>query len=424
MLSRFADARIVAVDDTPANLSLIEAVLRRAGLQHVHTVSDSREALGVLADVRPDLVLLDLHMPHVSGFELLEEIVRRASGEYLPVLVLSADTTPDAAHRALAAGARDFLVKPFDLTDVLLRVGNLLETRALHQQLRRVSRRLTGELSEIRRREADRTAARETIRAGVADVLSEGGPRVVLQPIVDIVTDSVCGYEALARFDAGCPRSPARWFADATEVGLGPELELAAVGRAMDLLPQLPPGAHLAVNVSPETLLRPGLERLIPVDEGHRIVLELTEHQPVEDYAPVLRALAPLRDRGVRLAVDDTGAGFASLRHILALQPDVIKLDLTLVRDIDVDPARRALAAALVSFALETGLRVVAEGVETAAELAALRGLGVRCAQGFYLGEPSEVPVAVGLATRAEPLPSPSPGLAGGARATGRPPAG
>lgn len=394
MLSRFAEARIVAIDDTPANLSLVEAVLRRAGLQHVHTVSDPREALGVLSEVRPDLVLLDLHMPHISGFELLDEIVQRASGEYLPVLVLSADTTPDAAHRALAAGARDFLVKPFDLTDVLLRVGNLLETRDLHQKLRRVSRRLTVELSEIHRHEADRTAALDAVRAGVQQILSDGGPRIALQPIVDIVAGSVCGYEALSRFDSVPLRSPDQWFTAATQVGLGPDLELAAVGRAMELLPELPVGVYLAVNVSPETLLRPGLERLISVDQGHHLVLELTEHQPVEDYAPVLRALAPLRERGVRLAVDDTGAGFASLRHILALQPDVIKLDLTLVRDIDLDPVRRALAAALVSFALETGVRVVAEGVETAAELATLRGLGVPYAQGYYLGVPTAVPIS------------------------------
>lgn len=389
MLSRFADARIVAVDDTPANLHLIEAVLRRAGLRHIHTVQDPLVALDTIAEVRPDLVLLDLHMPQLDGFALLAQIVQRAAGSYLPVLVLTADTTTGAAHKALAAGARDFLTKPFDITDVLLRVGNLLETRELHQRLRRDRNHLSSELHHVRSAEMARQATYAAKQSDISGVLAAGGPDVVFQPIVDIDTGVHEGYEALSRFTGDQPRTPDRWFADASEVGLGPDLELAAISRALESLAALEPGTFLTLNVSAETILLPGLADLITPDVAPRLILELTEHSPVEDYAPVLRSLAPLRDIGVRLAVDDTGAGYASLRHLLALDPDVIKLDISLVRDIETDPVRRALVAALVSFARETGFKVIAEGVENAQELAVLRTLGVRWAQGFHLAKPA-----------------------------------
>lgn len=389
MLSRFPDARIVAIDDTPANLQLIEAVLRRAGLRHIHTVQDPLVALDTIADVDPDLILLDLHMPKLDGLDLLPQIVQAAGGGYLPVLVLTADTTREAAHRALAAGARDFLTKPFDLTDVLLRVGNLLETRELHQRLRRVGADLASELRQVRRRDTLHQAARDAKRADITAVLARGGPDIVFQPIVDIDSGGHRGHEALSRFTGDRARTPHRWFADASEVGLGPDLELAAIRRALESVPLLGSGTFLTVNVSPQTILLPELADLITREVAPQLVLELTEHIPVEDYAPVLRALAPLRDIGVRLAVDDTGAGYASLRHILSLDPDLIKLDISLVRDIETDPVRRALVSALVAFARETGFKVIAEGVETAKELAVLGTLGVRWAQGFHLARPT-----------------------------------
>jgi EAL domain-containing protein (putative c-di-GMP-specific phosphodiesterase class I) len=156
---------------------------------------------------------------------------------------------------------------------------------------------------------------------------------------------------------------------------------MAAVASAMRVLPDLPANAFLAVNVSAETLLRDELRDVVTAEHGPRMVLELTEHQPIEDYAPLLRALEPLRERGARIAVDDTGAGYASLRHILALRPDIIKLDISLVRDLNHDPARRALAASLVTF-------------ENADELAALTALGIRWGQGYYLGRPAPLATA------------------------------
>ena len=393
MLSRFADARVLAIDDTLSNLDLLEALLRRAGLQHIHTLADSRQAMELVDSVEPDLVLLDLHMPHLDGYAVLEQIVQRAAGSYLPVLVLTADSTPAATQRALMAGARDFVTKPFNTAEVMLRVGNLLETRALYQQLRRQHAALAGELGTLRRQETDQAATVAARVAAVQGVLSGGDLQMVFQPVVDLDSGAVWAYEALARFPAEPRRGPDLWFADAAEVGLGTPLEIAAISRALEALPLLPAGTFLAVNVSPPTLLRPELLDVVSAELAPRLMLELTEHVPVEDYAPVLRALEPLRAKGARLAVDDTGAGFASLRHILALAPDVLKLDISLVRGIDADPARRALAAALVSFGADTGAALIAEGIETPAELATLIRLGLRWGQGYHLGRPAPLPL-------------------------------
>jgi EAL domain-containing protein (putative c-di-GMP-specific phosphodiesterase class I) len=328
----------------------------------------------------------------VDGYTVLAEIVRRAGGTYLPVLVMTADTTSAASHRALSEGARDFLTKPFDFTDLVLRVGNLLETRSLYQELRRVSGSLASELGQLRQRETDHKAAYQATADAIEHLLSHGGMNMVFQPVIDTLTGTVLGFEALARFSVEPQRGPDQWFADASAVGLGPALELAAVTRALDALAELPADVFLAVNVSAETVLAGDLIGLATPDIAPRLVFELTEHNPIEDYDPVLRALAPLRARGARLAVDDTGAGYASLRHILALSPDIIKLDLSLVRDIHHDAARRALAAALTSFATDTGTHLIAEGVETEEQLATLTSLGIRWAQGYHLGRPAALP--------------------------------
>ncbi|MDQ1714753.1 MAG: hypothetical protein QOC60_698, partial [Frankiaceae bacterium] len=279
MLSRFDDSRVLVIDDTLANVELLEAVLRRAGLRHVYSVTDAREALSTIEALDPDLIVLDLHMPWIDGFTILAEIVRRAAGTYLPVVVMTADTTSEVSHRALAAGARDFLTKPFDFKEVILRVGNLLETRQLHQHLRRVSGALAGQLGEIRRQESADVALRETARRNVEEVLRNESIQMVFQPVIETSTGAVLGFEALARFPGEPPRGPDKWFADASAAGLGPALEMAAVTRALRSLPDLPADAFLAVNVSAETLLGTDLCSVVTEDIAPRLVLELTEHQ-------------------------------------------------------------------------------------------------------------------------------------------------
>jgi EAL domain-containing protein (putative c-di-GMP-specific phosphodiesterase class I) len=225
-------------------------------------------------------------------------------------------------------------------------------------------------------------------RHRVEAVLAGSGLLMHFQPIVDLKTNRLAGCEALARFAGQPVRTPDRWFAEAERVGLGPELQLAAVRMALAQLPRLPPQAYMAINVGPDVAGAPELLRLLHAVDSQRVVVELTEHLRVEDYRSLVRAVRSIRATGARLAIDDTGAGYATFSSILNLAPDLIKLDRILTTSIDVDPARQALAGALVSFAAATRAKVIAEGIETVGELDAIRQLGIGYGQGYLLGRP------------------------------------
>ena len=167
------------------------------------------------------------------------------------------------------------------------------------------------------------------------------------------------------------------------------------IEAALQGFDRLPADSYLSLNVSPETILAGAVSEVLARQPLDRLMLEVTEHALVQDYERLAEALEPLRREGLRLAVDDAGAGYASFRHILKLKPDVIKLDASLIRNVDSDTGCRALAAALIRFAEETGCKVVAEGVETQEELAMLRRLAVNKAQGYLLGRPSALSARV-----------------------------
>lgn len=225
----------------------------------------------------------------------------------------------------------------------------------------------------------------------IVDVLERDGLAMVYQPIVSLADDKVLGFEALARFSFVPSRSPDVWFAEAFEVGRGIELELKAMRMGLESIRRLPEGGYLGLNASPATLLDHRFAETFRKQPLDRVVIEVTEHADIYDYDLLAAALAPLRAHGMRLAVDDAGAGYASLRHILNLKPDIIKLDAELCRDIEDDPVRRALAASLVSFTRDIGCVLIAEGVETAETLEALKTLGIGAAQGFHLGRPMPI---------------------------------
>ena len=386
------EATVLVVDDQPMNVHLLERMLRSAGVADVAALTDPRQAVTVYEQVQPDLVVLDLHMPQMDGFTVMAELAAMVPEDaFVPILVLTADVAADVRERALSVGAHDFLTKPFDRTEFLLRVKNLLETRWLHVRLRDQNAALEAQVRAQVEREARQADDRRQRVSRVEQVLAGGVLAMRFQPIADLRTGAVLGAEALARFETEPRRPPDVWFAEALDVGLGLELELAAVAAALPALDALPPGSYLSVNVSPATVPEPGLVDLVS-GAGDRVVLELTEHAPVDDYGVVAEGLGGLRRLGARLAVDDAGAGFASLRHILRLEPDIIKLDLALTRGIDGDPVRRALASALVRFAAEIGAVITAEGVESAGEVRVLRDLGVAAGQGYYLARPGPLP--------------------------------
>jgi EAL domain-containing protein (putative c-di-GMP-specific phosphodiesterase class I) len=216
----------------------------------------------------------------------------------------------------------------------------------------------------------------------------------VFQPIVDLRDGRVIAAEALARIAMKPTRSPAWWIGEAWAVGLGAELELAALRTALAHLDQLPREVLLTVNVSPRAFVS---SKLIETMEGvpaGRVVVEVTEDAPVQDYDVFEDGMRQLRARGVRLAIDDAGAGFSSLGGILRLTPEFIKLDISLIRTIASNQARRTTASALIRFASDIGAEIIAEGIESRTQLEALRGLGVIYGQGFYLARPAPLPLA------------------------------
>ena len=230
---------------------------------------------------------------------------------------------------------------------------------------------------------------REDMLARVTAAITDGQMSAVYQPIIRLSDHGVAGFESLARFSQSPRRTPDVWFAEAETVGMGARLELAAVSRALEILPYLPSDVYLAINIGPQTILEgDALAKTLRGFPATQVILEVTEHAQIADYTLLSHALDRFRDLGVRLAIDDAGAGYASFRHILALRPDRIKLDISLIRNIDIDHAKRALAAALIEFSHRTGSQIVAEGVETASELTALKGLGVDYAQGYHLARP------------------------------------
>ena len=224
------------------------------------------------------------------------------------------------------------------------------------------------------------------VRGEVEAVLQDHAFEPVFQPVVDLASGAIVGYEALTRFRDRT--RPDRRFADAEAVGLGLELESACLAAALAAAPDLPGGGWVSLNVSPGLLLE--RQRLARCLRGYAgaVVLEVTEHVAIENYTGVRDAVAGLGGH-VQVAVDDAGAGFASFRHILELRPDFVKLDIGLVRQIDHDDVRQALVAGIVYFAKKSGCRLIAEGIETTGERDQLRALGVDLGQGYLLGRPA-----------------------------------
>jgi PAS domain S-box-containing protein len=223
-------------------------------------------------------------------------------------------------------------------------------------------------------------------RAAIEEIIAARAFTTIYQPIVRLSDASVIGFEALTAFADGTP--PDRRFAVADSVGAGAELEAAAVGSAMTGAGALPAGPWVSVNLSPSRLTDPGLPRLLVTPGGRSIVIEITERSAIEDYALARAALETMAGR-VEVAVDDAGAGFASLRHIIELRPRYVKLDMQLVRGVEADAARQALIAGMVYFARQSGCLLVAEGIETVAERETLRRIGVPFGQGFLFGHPA-----------------------------------
>jgi diguanylate cyclase (GGDEF)-like protein len=221
----------------------------------------------------------------------------------------------------------------------------------------------------------------------VALMQAPDGLAPVFQPLVSLATGRISGFEALTRFKAPPQRRPDEWFLLAQRVGLGPALEAHAIKAALSVTNR-PPGTYLSLNLSPSTLAAPEVQAVLPEDLSG-LVIEVTEHELAADDSILDADLKSLRERGARVAVDDAGAGYAGLQQLMRVAPDLIKLDRSLVTDVDSDPAKQALVDSFVRFGRRTGAQVVAEGIETEEEMRTLADLDVSYGQGYFLSKPA-----------------------------------
>ncbi|HEX2086358.1 MAG TPA: EAL domain-containing protein [Solirubrobacteraceae bacterium] len=385
---RAVDVLLVARPDAGAE-RLADRVRGAPGLELAGVASTLEDAVRLAAREAPRVALLVAPSPAEGA------TMARALHDAAPVtriVALAGEADRAGVLGMLQAGAVSYLLDTSPDERVL---ETLRRTGRGHARLAtEVTDGVVVELVSQLEAQADVEREHRDKLERIEQVLRMDALSVCFQALLDLGSGEILGYEALARFRADGARPPDHWFREAAEIGLDVELELAAVRSALRHVDRLPPDAWLMLNVSPSIALMRELDGVLRAAPADRIVLEVTEHAPIADYDEFNAAVAGLRSAGVRLAVDDAGAGFASLRHILRLAPDVIKLDAELTRGIDADPVRRALGAALMTFADDVGARMVAEGIETPGELRTLREMGVRLGQGFYLSRPEVLEAA------------------------------
>jgi len=372
---------VVADDDEFVRAALVELVASHPELELLGCAATAADAVDLARRLRPDVAIVDVKM---SGGGAVAARGIRVCSPQTRVVALSAYDDRSIVLEMLQAGAASYVLKGTRGDEI---VGAVLAAARGESILSPsvtacVVQELSSQLDERAREFRDREEAEERIR----HVLAYSRFDIVFQRIVELASGRVVGVEALTRFAPEPIRPPEAWFTEAERVGLRTELELAVAEVALDQLERLPAGCFLSLNFSAQAL--PLCTEVLSFDDAERVVVEVTEHEAIEDYDELKTALAELRMAGVRVAVDDAGAGFASLRHTLQIAPDLIKLDVSLTRGIEDDPRRRALATGLISFASGVDAAIVAEGIETQGQLDALRELGVTFGQGYHIARP------------------------------------
>ncbi len=261
-------------------------------------------------------------------------------------------------------------------------------------------------VAELMERHLEHEANRERASDRFRHTIANGDFEICYQPIVALEDGRLQGLEALARFPDADARPPTAWFDEAREAGQALELELALIRRAVEIFPHLPRDLYLGINVSAATVLSGKLPDALRDADRDRLVIELSEHDAIQDY-PALNECLRRIPGNWQLAVDDVGAGYSSLRHILEVGPDIMKLDMAFVRDVDLRPSRAALVKAIVAFAGECGAQLVAEGIESSEEAAELLRLGVVFGQGFHFAMPMRRQEVLALPARLGPSTTP-----------------
>jgi EAL domain-containing protein (putative c-di-GMP-specific phosphodiesterase class I)/DNA-binding NarL/FixJ family response regulator len=370
---------VVVVDDDPGfRGALVELIGIDPKLEVVGSAADASEGAEMVRSLRPTVCLCDVRLPGGGG-EIVAAEARRSAPE-TRVVALSACDDAGTIMGMIRAGAMSYIVKGTAGDEVLDGIH-----RAIRGQASMPASAATAVGAELRGQGEEARGKVILLR----HVLDHDLMSIVFQPVVDIETREPIAFEALCRVNLPPRRPPNNWFADAADNDLGLEFELHAIRLALAHLSHLPDECPLHVNASPAVAMSPELALLFKGIAPGRIVLEITEHTRIDDYPALAAALAPLRAAGVAIGVDDAGSGFSSMSHIVNMEADVIKVDISLVRDIHLNKMRRAMVGALAEFARQAEALVIAEGVELEEERATLITLGVTAAQGYLFGRPA-----------------------------------
>jgi EAL domain-containing protein (putative c-di-GMP-specific phosphodiesterase class I) len=380
---------------------------QRLGLEQV--VELAQRYLGVdavfVAELTSDGEVFRAVAGDTASFQIALDARRAGAGTYserlvtgeIPNVICDAAHDPRVAHLPITreTPVGSFVGVPLRLTDGTLFGTFCCLNHKPDPGLSEREVRFISMLAELLVEDLDRRRTQQQLRGDILGLIAGERVDVAYQPIFDLHTDRCLGVEALARFPEPFTR-PDQTFAAAEGLGLGLELEELVVRQAWTVLSQLAEGQFLALNLTPRSLLqlarRANRRQEVPLSA---LVVEITEHTAINAYADLRRELERLRERGLRIAVDDAGAGYASLRHVLELRPDIVKIDRSLIHGLANDRARRITVSAFVSLARDFGSTVVAEGVEVRADLDTARELGIDAAQGYLLGRPSIDPNAL-----------------------------
>jgi EAL domain-containing protein (putative c-di-GMP-specific phosphodiesterase class I) len=369
--------RVLVADDELSLARSLARVLAGAGYE-VITVADGPSAIEALQQYDFDVILSDIHMPGMSGVDLLRSV--REHDLDVPVVLMTADPKIETATEAVELGALQYLVKPVAV-DVLFRSMDRASKLRRMARIKRETMRMLGQHDPMA---ADRAA----LRASFDRVLETMW--IAFQPIVVREGRRAFGYEALLRSDESSLPHPGAVLHAAEQLDRLPDLGRRVRHLVAEASAVLPEEALLFVNLHAQDLLDPLLiDPDVPLSKlAPRVVLEVTERAPIDDIKDVRARIGALRAMGFRIAVDDLGAGYAGLTSFALLEPEFVKFDMSLVRNVHASPIRQKLIGSMTTLCREMGMRVVAEGIETIEERDMVMQLGCDLLQGFLLGRP------------------------------------
>lgn len=370
--------RVLVVDDEPQVARLVVRYLERSGYFKASYLTSPEAALKQLENDPVDLVISDLTMPEMTGLEFIRAL--RRFDEDTPVILLTGTPSLETAQRAVELGAFRYLTKPCGADDLV----SAARHAAFSHRIARLKRQAFNVTNAAGGTPSDHIGLEYALDAAIASLW------MAYQPIVHAASGAVFGYEALMRTDEPRLPHPGAVLDAAERLGREKDIERAVRDKAPLAMAQAPEGALLFINLLPGSLQddRLGTEVELLTSMSRRVVLEITERASLRRIPEVERKIARLRELGFRIAVDDLGAGYAGLSSFAALQPDIVKLDMSLIRDIDSSKLKSKLVGSMVNACHELGVTVVAEGIETPAERDTCVALGCDLLQGYLLARP------------------------------------